>query len=75
MAKYTVFDLKEKQTTKYDYEIGETITVNSNLQYKCMNIVRNNDNIYYMFNRGKVIYIFNEIKEEEIEDFIKNINS
>lgn len=74
MANYMVFDMKDKQTTEYDYEVGETITVNSNMEYRCMNVAHKDDDIYYFFNRGKVIYRFEEIEDDEIENFINNVS-
>lgn len=72
MAKYIVFDLKGKEATKYDYEVGETITVNSNMEYRCMNVAKKGDDVYYFFNRGKVIYRFEEIEDNEIEMFLND---
>ena len=74
MANYMVFDMKDKQTTEYDYELGETIRVNSSMEYKCMNIACKDDDIYYFFNVGKVIYRFKEIEDDEIEKFLNNVS-
>ncbi|PED16393.1 hypothetical protein CON01_00655 [Bacillus thuringiensis] len=45
---------------KWDYEIGDVITVNSYTnQYKCMSIEKKGGNIYYHFKQGKMVYTYN----------------
>ena len=57
MCKYIRFikcnGLVEEEITKYSYEIGETISVNTrdNL-YKCVDIITEKDKIIYCFKQG-----------------------
>ncbi|MBS5307695.1 hypothetical protein [Clostridium sp.] len=73
MSKYLVFDMEDIQKTDYEYEIGEIINVNSNSQYKCMEILTKNNDIYYMFNIGIPKYEYKRITPEEIKNFGKRL--
>ena len=73
MNRYIVFDLEDIEPTKYDYKIGDSITVNSSCQYKCMGMTTKNGNAYYLFNVGVPRYEYKEITQTEINDFINSI--
>lgn len=73
MSRYMVFDLKDIQTTEYEYEVGETITVNSDLKYKCMGVFAKDDDIYYLFNVGVPRYEYKEVTQTDIDDFANKI--
>lgn len=49
MKKYMILDNYTKQTTEYDHEIGETILVDTLFTYICIDIVKENDEIHYIF--------------------------
>lgn len=73
--RYLVFDKKEIQETKYEYEVGNIITVNSTRQYRCMDIIDIKGDTYYMFNVGVVSYKYKEISNEDKNEFINLIKN
>lgn len=49
MKKYMILDSYTKQITERDYEIGETIIVDTLYEYICIDIVKEDDEIHYIF--------------------------
>lgn len=49
MKKYIVLDSYTKRITEYDYEVGETIIVDTLYEYICIDIVKKNNEILYIF--------------------------
>jgi hypothetical protein len=65
MANYIIWkdvygEVEEPEATRFDYSIGDTITVNSSEIYKCVDIETEikEGNVYYHFKQGKRMYVF-----------------
>jgi len=51
--------IDEPEEMKWDYEIGDIVNVNSwTNQYKCVKIEVKDNDIYYHFKQGKMIYTY-----------------
>lgn len=58
MKKYIVIGNDSPFETKFDYEVGEIITVNSSTPAKCVSKDTIDGDIYYKFKLGKASYSF-----------------
>ncbi|MEM4994896.1 hypothetical protein WKH56_20240 [Priestia sp. SB1] len=65
MNKYIVWidvhgNVKEPEVTRFNYGIGDMITVSSSEVYKCVDVETElkTDIVYYHFKQGKRMYVF-----------------
>ncbi|GAE27010.1 hypothetical protein JCM9140_3120 [Halalkalibacter wakoensis JCM 9140] len=56
MELYIVLGNDEPEKTKFEYEIGETIRVNSVDIYKCVNKKEFDSKLYQFFSKGRLVF-------------------
>lgn len=56
MEKYIVIGKDEPEKTKYEYDLGEVITVNSFSKYRCNSKKIIDGKLYQFFGKGRIVF-------------------